>query len=49
MSILTRMNCNELKILMQLLLSYDDDEYIRDRPYDLQAANMIYNDNKDIS
>ena len=32
---LTYMNCNERVILMQLLLSYDDDDYIRDRPYDL--------------
>ena len=39
------MNCNERTILMQFLLSYDDDDYTRDRPYDLQAM-MI---NKDIS
>ena len=31
---LTCVNCNESTILMQFLLSYDD-EYIRIRPYDL--------------
>ena len=30
----TCMNCNERKILMQFLLSYDDD-YIRHKPYDV--------------
>ena len=39
------MNCNERTILMQFLLGYDDD-YIRDKPYDLNYAMMI---NKDIS
>ena len=30
------MNCNEMIVLMQLLLSYDDDDvYTRVRPYDL--------------
>ena len=29
------MNVNEMTILMQFLLTYDDDDYTRDRPYDL--------------
>ena len=33
---LTYMNCNERIMLMQILLSYDDDEYTRVRPYDLR-------------
>ena len=47
---LTCMNCNERKILMQFLLSYDDDdEYTRVRPYDLSLVMMITKDIKDIS
>ena len=34
---------------MQFLLRYDDDDYIRDRAYDLHEAMMIYKCNKDIS
>ena len=43
------MSCNKRKILMQLLLSYDNDNYTRDRPYDLHLAIMINRDIKDIS
>ena len=36
---LTYMNCNERIILIQLLLSYDDDDYTWSRTYDL---NEVY-------
>ena len=38
------MNYNERTILMQFLLSYDDDEYTRVRPYDLNYVIMIIKD-----
>ncbi len=45
---LTCTSCNERTVLMKFLLSYDDD-YIRDRPYDLHYAMMINKGIKDIS
>ena len=35
------MNCNERSILVQFLLGYDKDDYIRDRPYNLHWVMMI--------
>ena len=46
---LTYMNCNERIILMQFLLRYDDDDYIRYRPYELHQAIIINKGIKDIS
>ena len=43
------MNRYERAVLMQFLLSYDNDNYTRDRPYDLHLAIMIHRDIKDIS
>ena len=39
------MNCDEMTILMQFLLSYNDDDYTRARLYDL---NYVLIDNKDL-
>ena len=46
MSYLICMNCNEIIIPMQLLLSYYDDDYIRDRAYDLNEVLIITDDIK---
>ena len=42
------MNCNEITILMQFLLRYNDNNvYTRARPYDQQESMMINKDIKD--
>ena len=46
---LTCMTWNERNILMKFLLSYDDYDDIRDRPYDLHWAMIFNKDIKDIS